>query len=51
LSLLDEFVEEGKAVRQFGCPFGVFVYAGVDKFLYEAVLIARVDAEAVSVSL
>ena len=33
LGFLDEFVEEGEAVGEFGCPFCVFVYASVDEFL------------------
>jgi len=51
LGFLDEFVEEGEAVGEFRRPFCVFVYAGVDELLDEAVLVAGVDAETGTVSL
>jgi len=51
LGFLDEFVEKDEAVGEFRCPFCVFIYAGVDEFLDEAVLVAGVDAETGTVSL
>mgnify|MGYP006877411763 CR=1 FL=1 len=45
LGFFDEFVEKGEAVGEFGRPFCVFGYAGVDELLDEAVLVARVNTE------
>jgi hypothetical protein len=45
LSLLDEFIEESKAIREFGSPSGVLVDAGVNKFLYKTVLVTRIDTQ------
>lgn len=47
MCLFDEFVEESEAVREFRCPLGVLVDAGIDELLHKAVLIAFVHAQAV----